>query len=246
MSDKKLKTQLVKLAYNNPELREDLLPLLKEAQQDRIASALDDFQEAASDFASSHLTELDYDTQKDLMQAISKVHRGGNLKNPKGLLRSLMKDRQNIQGRPGTILDRMIHALEEMGTRTSSLSRQSKGDTFKCPECGTKVMEKTKYCVKCEKKVKKESSTKTARLKIKEYDGGYSFSIEDWSWEEPNLWKVDGQAVYADSFRELKKIVNKALRKPLPERAWKDVQGLIRGGNTAKISYVPEQFTVYN
>ena len=28
-------------------------------------------------------------------------------------------------------------------------------DTFKCPQCGTKVLEKTGYCVKCKKKVKK-------------------------------------------------------------------------------------------
>jgi len=28
-------------------------------------------------------------------------------------------------------------------------------DTFKCPECGTKVLEQTGYCVKCKKKVKK-------------------------------------------------------------------------------------------
>jgi uncharacterized Zn finger protein (UPF0148 family) len=26
--------------------------------------------------------------------------------------------------------------------------------TFKCPECGTKVLENTGYCIKCEKKVK--------------------------------------------------------------------------------------------
>ena len=28
-------------------------------------------------------------------------------------------------------------------------------DTFKCPSCGTKVLEQTGYCVKCKKKVKK-------------------------------------------------------------------------------------------
>ena len=28
-------------------------------------------------------------------------------------------------------------------------------DTFKCPECGSKVLEQTGYCVKCKKKVKK-------------------------------------------------------------------------------------------
>jgi DNA-directed RNA polymerase subunit RPC12/RpoP len=27
-------------------------------------------------------------------------------------------------------------------------------DTFKCPDCGTKVLEKTGFCIKCKKKVK--------------------------------------------------------------------------------------------
>jgi len=30
-------------------------------------------------------------------------------------------------------------------------------DTFKCPECGTKVLKQTGYCVKCKKKVKEAS-----------------------------------------------------------------------------------------
>ena len=30
-------------------------------------------------------------------------------------------------------------------------------DTFKCPNCGSKVLEQTGYCVKCKKKVKKGS-----------------------------------------------------------------------------------------
>ena len=36
--------------------------------------------------------------------------------------------------------------------------------TFKCPTCGTKVLEQTKYCVKCKKKVKppKTASRSTA------------------------------------------------------------------------------------
>lgn len=30
-------------------------------------------------------------------------------------------------------------------------------DTFPCPECGTKVLENTGYCLKCKKKVKGDS-----------------------------------------------------------------------------------------
>ena len=33
---------------------------------------------------------------------------------------------------------------------------------FKCPECGTKVLEQTGYCVKCKKKVKKARRRLTA------------------------------------------------------------------------------------
>jgi uncharacterized OB-fold protein len=35
--------------------------------------------------------------------------------------------------------------------------------TFKCPECGTKVLENTGYCIKCEKKVKQASNENQAR-----------------------------------------------------------------------------------
>lgn len=31
-------------------------------------------------------------------------------------------------------------------------------DTFKCPECGSKVLDQTSYCVKCKKKVKKAAT----------------------------------------------------------------------------------------
>jgi len=30
--------------------------------------------------------------------------------------------------------------------------------TFKCPDCGSKVLDQTKYCVKCKKKVKKAAA----------------------------------------------------------------------------------------
>ena len=36
-------------------------------------------------------------------------------------------------------------------------------DTFKCPDCGTKVLENTGYCLKCKKKVKKASVSSRRR-----------------------------------------------------------------------------------
>ena len=44
-------------------------------------------------------------------------------------------------------------------------------DTFKCPECGTKVLEQTGYCVKCKKKVKEaaeDESSGTPERKLKQ------------------------------------------------------------------------------
>lgn len=35
------------------------------------------------------------------------------------------------------------------------LIKKMAADTFECPECGTKVLENTGYCVKCKKKVEK-------------------------------------------------------------------------------------------
>lgn len=36
--------------------------------------------------------------------------------------------------------------------------------TFKCPDCGSKVLEQTGYCVKCKKKVKKAANKEAAEL----------------------------------------------------------------------------------
>ena len=38
--------------------------------------------------------------------------------------------------------------------------------TFKCPECGTKVLNATGYCLKCKKKVKPKGSQKESRLSL--------------------------------------------------------------------------------
>ena len=46
---------------------------------------------------------------------------------------------------------------------------KEKEKTFKCPECGGKVLSKTKYCVSCKKKVKepkKENSVKDNIIEI--------------------------------------------------------------------------------
>ncbi len=35
----------------------------------------------------------------------------------------------------------------------NNIEEEKKSGTFKCPECGSKVLNNTSYCVKCKKKV---------------------------------------------------------------------------------------------
>lgn len=51
-------------------------------------------------------------------------------------------------------LIRLAYEKKELRPYLLPLIKEA-GDTFKCPECGTKVLEQTGYCVKCKKKVKK-------------------------------------------------------------------------------------------
>jgi predicted RNA-binding Zn-ribbon protein involved in translation (DUF1610 family) len=54
----------------------------------------------------------------------------------------------------------MAYAMSKMSDEQFGV-RTAKAKTFKCPKCGTKVLEQTAYCVKCKKKVKPGAS-KTA------------------------------------------------------------------------------------
>jgi len=45
-------------------------------------------------------------------------------------------------------------AYDKPELRAELLPLVTSAKTFKCPECGTKVLEQTGYCVKCGKKVK--------------------------------------------------------------------------------------------
>lgn len=61
-------------------------------------------------------------------------------------------------------LIKLAYRKPELRPRLMPLIKEAaKGDTFKCPECGSKVLEATGYCVKCEKKVKKAGSHDVAR-----------------------------------------------------------------------------------
>ena len=52
-------------------------------------------------------------------------------------------------------LIRLAHANPELRKHLLPLV-VADAKTFKCPECDTKVLEQTGYCVKCEEKVEKE------------------------------------------------------------------------------------------
>ena len=45
-----------------------------------------------------------------------------------------------------------MNLAEFLGNLNNEINEQEKG-TFRCPNCGGKVLKQTKYCVKCKKKV---------------------------------------------------------------------------------------------
>lgn len=49
----------------------------------------------------------------------------------------------------------MAYAISKMSDEELQTRLNVAAETFKCPECGTKVLKQTGYCVKCKKKVKK-------------------------------------------------------------------------------------------
>lgn len=72
---------------------------------------------------------------------------------------------------------RLAHNKPELRKHLLPLVREA-ADTFKCPECGTKVLEQTGYCVKCKKKVKKKKKAQASSPKqladdiVGEWEGG--------------------------------------------------------------------------
>ena len=76
-------------------------------------------------------------------------------------------------------------------------------DTFKCPECGTKVLENTSYCVKCKKKVKKAATRPNGAYhfanEMKRIKGVDSVDVNDFAKlsSNPDVYEVD-VFVYVD------------------------------------------------
>lgn len=80
-------------------------------------------------------------------------------------------------------------------------------DTFKCPDCGTKVLEQTGFCVKCKKKVKKAAEMaaddvpESVKKAIKEFSGIAKKKLMDIgdAWGDiSSAWVEADNAMYDD------------------------------------------------
>ena len=100
-------------------------------------------------------------------------------------------------------------------------------ETFLCPDCGTKVLETTKYCVKCKKKV--EASKKTAASPI-----------------SPRTWEGIGEIIpYFTNDKVIDKFWQEAHATPRPgqqrDAFWSDniknVSSTIKGSKEIGFTY---------
>jgi hypothetical protein len=73
------------------------------------------------------------------------------------ILRQNFADEDPIGKELGVIASVIADMKDEEYSNRVTRIVEAKAKTFKCPECGTKVLEQTAYCVKCKKKVKKAS-----------------------------------------------------------------------------------------
>jgi len=61
-------------------------------------------------------------------------------------------------------------------------------ETFKCPNCDTKVLKQTEYCVKCQKKVKASRSLTAGYVQVKnDPDDGKTFEVLTSVHDDPRL-----------------------------------------------------------
>lgn len=203
-----LRKKTIRLAFENPELRPFLLPILKQAEFDAkeigedVPGALEG--DADESYMKDHF-------KQDWFHELDDKQESGELENPArirkvdedatlpameskraGTVELFAEDfdpKEIGEKKPGPIpelegeftqeewsgMDEALHnatvklAYENPDLRSHLLpllkeSAAEKG-TFKCPSCGSKVLKATKYCLKCQKKVKeaqKKSEPKVA------------------------------------------------------------------------------------
>ena len=109
MSD--LKKQLIRLGYDQPELRQHLKPVLDTITK---TSSKEVFRDAALGYVHNHVGELDFHVEQELMAQLDRVNKGRSVEDPMSLLQSLMRERQDISGKAGLSIDAIIHSLEDI------------------------------------------------------------------------------------------------------------------------------------
>ena len=77
-------------------------------------------------------------------------------------------------------------------------------DTFECPDCGTKVLENTGYCVKCKKKVREAA--------IASRIVAFKWGTDDLSSNLPRMSLSEIASVIYEDHRESRKQVNYAAK----------------------------------
>lgn len=68
-------------------------------------------------------------------------------------IKDLIRELNNVEKTIGFFFRGSVD--EKVASEIAKISSLLAADTFKCPECGSKVLDQTEYCVKCKKKVKK-------------------------------------------------------------------------------------------
>jgi len=252
-----LRKAIIKLAYDNPEIREDLVPLLRDAgNKDTFKIAEFPHEGYAMRRTETHRRRFAFDTS-DAEDHLAGWNRGytenyGTRQHIPGFLtwawdlrKETLKDldrrnygaiaeelaysaKQDPAYRDESYADleagfvdylknwrtELLEALDEslFDRNASSRNRQADGSTFTCPHCEGKVLEQTKYCVSCQKKVKKSATRRRARFE----EGVPADPTQNMTPEEAAEWEAMNEK-YKD---KLKKERESALRDDLIRLAY--------------------------
>lgn len=110
MSDKALRSGLIRLANEKPELRKDLLPLLKTAMRDP------DIQ-AAADAVNNTMAHL-FSSRDELRKALKSAQQGGASRFEIDALREMLQDLEGtthvLQSRLNTVREDLLQYADEV------------------------------------------------------------------------------------------------------------------------------------
>lgn len=149
------KKNLIKLGSTNPDLQPHIREILAAADPADQAFGLMSDWKGLENALDGHTQKLISEI-KDVLKQADSLHKMGVYNEDAGLL----------AGYPLKELQKFSHFLSQVEKQILDIKQKSSrhahvltaADTFKCPTCGTKVLEQTGYCVKCKKKVKKAAA----------------------------------------------------------------------------------------